>query len=298
MERYKKKRNYTKIIISFFLGLSVISAGYILYPKIYKYFYGFREKEIIETYISLRSNKQHLNLQENKESIKKFIENHPTSPYGYFLLAELFFRAGDYKSALPLYRIGMRLKRKNAYPLLEDKDLYYHIGYIYAKVYKNHKLAISFIEKAISLGKKQKESYIMLAKLYAMEGNTTKAIKLLNSLQIKGDCLLKAELFFLANSYMKAIEVVNDCKVYRKDKLCDKFSLLIKALYRAKKYDDIYGFYEKMKEKGCSIGEKIFFIVAKTYIINKDKEKAKEFLKSIMGKTKNSLLLFSLYESL
>uniref|UniRef100_A0A182KHF3 Uncharacterized protein n=1 Tax=Anopheles christyi TaxID=43041 RepID=A0A182KHF3_9DIPT len=134
------------------------------------------------------------------------------NPENYKELAKTLYSMGKFRNALEVF-----LKAET---LLEqpDPEIYHHIGELYFKNFSQPKAGVGeakeYLKQAITCGK-HVESYKILAEIYIEEGDSIKAIEMIeNCLQItQDDASLMTQigiLYLKINEYQRAFEKLLD----------------------------------------------------------------------------------------
>uniref|UniRef100_A0A4Y0BPH9 TPR_REGION domain-containing protein n=1 Tax=Anopheles funestus TaxID=62324 RepID=A0A4Y0BPH9_ANOFN len=181
-------------------------------------------KKLIDRQLAICYDKQYLHYmkglilrEENNptEAVHCFqqaIALNKNEPENYKELAKTLYSMGKYRNALEVF-----LKAET---LLErpDHEIYHHIGELYYKNFGHPKAGIGeakeYLKQAITCGK-HVESYKILAEIYIEEGDSIKAIEMIeNCLQItQDDVSLMTQigiLYLKINEYQRAFEKLLD----------------------------------------------------------------------------------------
>lgn len=165
----------------------------------------------------------------------------------YTNIAISFIRMGYYKTATK-YLLNME---KN---LLPTGEMYYLLGYAcysQMKVYKlnDYTIPVRYLEKSLTLDKRNKESYRLLGKIYEEHNELEEA----------------------RNWYRKALS--EDI-----DNFCEFYGLIANTYFKENKFDKAIKYYEKAINSNKNYIS-AYCNMAEIYIIQKDFDKAIEYLK-------------------
>ncbi len=173
--------------------------------------------------------------------------------------------------------------------ILSKEDTNFLYGYIYY-IQKNFKTSKNYLLKIQSNKILYRDSSIILAKIYLEENDYVKAINILEKIQIKDTVILYnlAYLYLVRNELKKALEYINQIKMFDNDNQIIKFKsdlLKIRIAIDDEHYDQAFNFINNIKDYPFLKDTYLYnYLIIKHYI-NKNKidkvDSSKEYINII-----------------